>query len=84
MKLNVSKPSKARLFVKGQGIELKFAVKTAPVVVVGGIVKQYGVCLVHAIITEANDRHFYIVKEPELTENEVALYSELIWFLFIK
>mgnify|MGYP001772604344 CR=1 FL=1 len=81
MKLNVPKLSLPKLGFSPKGKEqreLKFVVKAPPAVVVGRIVKEYDVGLAHVIITEANDRHFYIVKEPELTQNEVALYSELM------
>ncbi len=52
--------------------------RTVPTVVVGKIVKEYDVGLARVIVTEANDRHYYIIREPELSDTEIALYSELM------
>ncbi|MDG6931766.1 MAG: Flp pilus assembly complex ATPase component TadA [Nitrososphaerota archaeon] len=66
------------LLQKKQQREAKFAVRTVPAVVIGEIVKEYDIGQAHIIITKAGDRHYYFVREPELTDAEKAIYSELM------
>ncbi len=58
--------------------EIRFVVRTVPVVLAGEIVKEYDVGMAHVYVTKAGDKHYYFVKEPELSDQERRLYSELM------
>jgi flagellar protein FlaI len=57
---------------------LRFAVSSPPAVIVGKILDEYDVGMAHVYITSAGDRHYYIIREPELSDEERRLYSELM------
>ena len=57
---------------------LKFRVRTIPHAVVGDIVAEYDVGVVHVVISRTESKYYYTVFEPELTDREKVLYSELM------
>ena len=57
---------------------LEFRVRTIPHAVVGEVVAEYDVGLVHVVISRTESKYYYTVFEPELTDREKVLYSELM------
>ena len=57
---------------------LEFRVRTIPHAVVGEVVAEYDVGLVHVVISRTESKYYYTAFEPELTDREKVLYSELM------
>ncbi|MGC9145080.1 MAG: type II/IV secretion system ATPase subunit [Nitrososphaeria archaeon] len=56
----------------------RFSATAPPVLITGKIIDEYSVGDAQVIITDAGEKHFYIIREPELSVQEKQLYSELM------